>query len=252
MTQNSHKFNYNQIPLGFYDRITQKRKGMRSFWHNQKFKRVIDSIEKPLQSILDIGCFSGTFLSLIPPQLISQQTGVDILQQQIEFANTTYGAPFRKFYCIKNLKEVEFLPNQSFNFVTIIEVVEHLTPSEISDLIQLAYTKLRTGGRLVITTPNYRSLWPLQEFVLNKISDVKYQEQHITHFHYFNIRKKLSYLVNNFHSMFRINYVTTTHAFTPYIAMFSYTLAEKIASAIPHRKWAFPLGSLLLVELTKI
>ncbi len=252
MKETNAAFDYNKIPLGFYDEIAKKRRGIRSFWHNQKFKRVIDSFEKPQGAILDIGCFSGTFLSMIPQSQISQQIGVDILKEQIDFANRHYATAFRKFYLIDNLKEIAFVDDAQFDYITIIEVIEHLNSTEINDLLKLAYRKLKTGGKLIITTPNYLSLWPLQEFLLNRISDVKYEEQHITHFNYFSTRKKLNAIVENMQTMFQFDYKTTTHFITPYIAVFSYKLAEKISSAIPHRKWGFPLGSLLLIELKKI
>jgi len=245
-------FDYNKIPLGFYDDVTKKKKGIRSFWHNQKFRRVIDSFEEPKDSILDIGCFSGTFLSMISPEQISEQVGVDILKEQIDFANQNYATSYRKFIFINSLKEMDSLEDNHFDYITIIEVIEHLTDHEIEDLIKIIHKKLKTGGKLFITTPNYLSLWPVQEFMLNKISDVKYEEQHITHFNYFNIKAKLNCIVGNMHLLFSFDYKTTTHFVTPYVALFSYKLAEKISSAVPHRKWTFPLGSLCLIELSKI
>ncbi len=252
MKQKDTTFDYNKIPLGFYDDITKQQKGIRSFWHNQKFKRVIDSFKKPHCSILDIGCFSGTFLSMISQHQMSEQIGVDILKEQIDYANQNYATFYRQFYLIENLKEMESVKDMQFDYVSIIEVIEHLNKHQIEDLIKIAYKKLKVGGKLIITTPNYMSLWPLQEFILNKISDVKYEEQHITHFNYFNIQNKLNSIVANMHLLFKFDYKTTTHFITPYIAMFSYKFAEKISSAIPHRKWTFPLGSLVLIEFTKI
>ncbi len=251
MTEPNSTFDYNQIPLGFYDNITSKHRGMRSFWHNQKFRRVIDSFEGQQEAILDIGCFSGTFLSMIAPEQVAKQVGVDILKEQIDYANRSYGTAFRSFHLIGDLKEITVAEDGQFDCVTIIEVIEHLSAEEIADLIQLAYRKLKVGGKLIITTPNYASLWVVQEFILNRISDVKYQEQHITHFHYFNIEKKLTTIIPALPQMFSFDFKTTTHFVTPYIALLWYRLAEKISSAIPHRKWNFALGSLLLVELRK-
>ncbi len=252
MRQKKSTFDYSEIPLGFYDDIAKKQKGMRSFWHNKKFKRVIDCFEGSQESILDIGCFSGTFLSMISQKQIPQQVGIDILKEQIDFANENYGADYRNFYMIDNFKQVGSIPDDHFDVITIIEVIEHLNFTEIEDLIKLAYKKLKTGGKLIVTTPNYVSIWPLQELLLNIISDVKYEEQHITHFNYFSIKNKLNKIVDHMDTMFRLDYKTTTHFITPYIALFSYSFAEKISIAVPPRKWTFPLGSLLLVELTKI
>ncbi|MFP4470141.1 MAG: hypothetical protein ACLFPE_05635 [Bacteroidales bacterium] len=63
-----------------------KRKGMRSYWHFLKFERIIDGIDDNCKAILDIGCFAGTFLGMIPEAKISEQTGIDILEDQIVYS----------------------------------------------------------------------------------------------------------------------------------------------------------------------
>ena len=42
--------------------------------------------------------------------------------------------------------------------------------------------RLRPGGKLVITTPNFHSAWPLVEAVLNRFGEVSYDFQHINKF----------------------------------------------------------------------
>lgn len=71
---------------------------IRRLWHVSKFERVLDYLPTTAaQSILDVGCFAGTFLSLLPPERFSRQLGVDILPAQIDYANRTYGSSFRSF-----------------------------------------------------------------------------------------------------------------------------------------------------------
>jgi hypothetical protein len=38
---------------------------------------------------------------------------------------------------------------------------------------------LRPGGKLVLTTPDYGSFWPLVERVVDRLGDVEYYVQHI-------------------------------------------------------------------------
>jgi SAM-dependent methyltransferase len=251
MVQGKSNFDYHQIPLGFYDNITVQKKGMRSFWHNQKFKRIIDIFDAQHSSILDIGCFSGTFLNMIPERIFFHQVGVDILKEQIDFANEKYGTPFREFHYIEDIQKLDFIEDGNFEYVSVIEVIEHLNENEISDLIGLVHKKLSKNGKLILTTPNYISLWPLLEIILNRVSDVKYEEQHITRFNYFNVHKKMNSIVKDFDHLFTLDYKTTTHFLSPYLAILSYKLAEKLSSAIPHRKWNFPFGSLILIVLSK-
>ena len=68
------KFNYEQIDVGFYDNIYHKSRGVRSAWHQIKFNFVKEKIHNQNHH-LDIGCGSGTFLSLLNNKFSS---GIDI------------------------------------------------------------------------------------------------------------------------------------------------------------------------------
>lgn len=252
MAKENKGFNYDSIPLGFYDTITESRKGIRSFWHNQKFKRVIDLFTKQEKAILDIGCFSGTFLNMVPQEAFNEQVGVDILREQIDFANKKYGTDFRRFHYVEDIQKLDFLQDNYFDCVTIIEVIEHLTEQQIRELVLLAHKKLRPGGKLILTTPNYTSLWPVLEWFLNRLSDVKYEEQHITRFNFFSFENRLQSIVKDLPTLFNLDYKTTTHSLSPYLAIISYKMAEKLSSAVPHKHWSFPFGSLVLVSYTKL
>ena len=242
-------FDYSCIPPGYYDDIALRKKGIRSFWHHLKFKRIIDSIDSQHGSILDIGCFAGTFLGMIPENIFDEQVGIDILPGQVKYANEKYGTGFRKFYVMKNFSLDGFLNGKQFDRITLIEVIEHLTENQIAEMINFAYSKLKPGGKLIISTPNYTSLWPLLEVALNKFSDVKYDEQHITRFNYFNVFDKLGRIMPEFSEMFQPDFKTTTHLLTPFLAGISYHAAEKISSAVSPAKWKLPLGSLLLLQM---
>jgi 2-polyprenyl-3-methyl-5-hydroxy-6-metoxy-1,4-benzoquinol methylase len=245
-------FDYSSIPLGYYDKIAVTKKGLRSFWHYHKFKRIIDSFEEQGGAILDIGCFAGTFLGMIPEYVFNKQVGIDILEEQVKYASQKYGKSYRNFYHYQVFNKAEFIANNTFDCITIIEVIEHLSTSEIEALLNFAHQKLKAGGKLILTTPNYTSAWPVIELMLNRFSDVKYEEQHITHFNYFNVLGKLDKIVSNFHKKFCLQNKTTTHMISPYIAMFSFKVAEKVASFVSPSKWKIPLGALLLISLKKI
>jgi 2-polyprenyl-3-methyl-5-hydroxy-6-metoxy-1,4-benzoquinol methylase len=251
MTNTKPSFNYNSIPLGYYDHISNNKKGMRSFWHHSKFKRVIDSIDEDTNSILDIGCFAGTFLGMIPESHVREQVGIDILEEQINFANIKYGTNFRKFYAIKGFNDNTTVPDNYFDLITCIEVMEHLTSQNILELFAYAHNKLKPGGKFIITTPNYASVWPLLEVLLDKYSDVKYEEQHISKFNYYNVFGKLGIIVPDFSEKFQQVYKTTTHLATPFIAGISFNLADWASTVFSASKWKIPIGALLLFQLQK-
>jgi 2-polyprenyl-3-methyl-5-hydroxy-6-metoxy-1,4-benzoquinol methylase len=244
-------FNYDGIPTGYYDRVTREGNPIRRLWHVSKFERVLDYLPpENAGSILDVGCFAGTFLSMVPRYRFERQVGADILPAQIQYANENHGSPFRKFVHVENLRALENI-GEPFDWVTLIEVIEHLNADEIRTLFTRFDHLLKKNGGLIITTPNYTSAWPILEQVLNRVSEVSYEEQHITRFSYFNFERKLRSIDKTIPDRYSVELKTTTHFITPFLATLSYEIARGLSRVVPHRTWNHPLGNLMLVVLRK-
>lgn len=244
-------FDYGRIPIGYYDQMLRRGNGMRRLWHTLKFERVLDYLpEADGGALLDIGCFAGSFLSLVPRHRFERQVGVDILPDQIAYATHHYGTAFRSFKGVSSITSFGDL-GEPFNAVTLIEVIEHLRPDEIVALFEQLDTILAPGGRLIITTPNYMSSWPLLEALLNRFGDVSYDEQHITRFSYFSFERKLASLWKPLNDRYELELKTTTHFISPFLASASYEIARGLARAIPHQSWSLPVGNLILAVLKK-
>lgn len=242
-----NNFNYSKIPTGYYDEILKGRNSVRKFWHYHKFESVLRTL--PLskmgrdKSILDIGCFSGSFLGMIPESNFGFQLGVDILENQIEHAESIYGTDFRKFSFYSPSDGLPVTQKKLFDVITLIEVVEHIPIDQLKGLLEKVEKCLAPDGVLVITTPNYLSAWPVLEMLLNQFSDVSYEEQHITKFNYFNIGPKISSLSSG---KFLLLDKTTTHFATPFLAGISYDLALGLSKTVPSSKWHNPFGSIIV------
>ena len=250
-TDEDKNFDYDSIPLGYYQQVIESGNPIRRAWHLQKFKRVIDCLPKSSgQSILDIGCFAGTFLSMLPENTFSGQLGVDILEKQIGYANGRFGTPYRSFRHLRNVADLARI-NQTFDCVTLIEVIEHLTEAQIRELFRQATARLKDGGVLVLSTPNYASLWPVLEILLNRLSEVSYEEQHITKFNYVTCVAKLRRLSEVLADDFELIGKTTTHFMAPFLAAFSLQGAMKVSRMFPWRAWKNPFGSLILLSFRK-
>jgi 2-polyprenyl-3-methyl-5-hydroxy-6-metoxy-1,4-benzoquinol methylase len=249
------RFNYDSIPVGHYDAVLRSGRPARRLWHLSKFERVLDCLESSgdsrTRSILDIGCFAGSFLSMVGEDRYGRQVGVDILPEQVAYANAHFGTPYRNFVHIETVQDIGALEGGEFDCITLIEVIEHLNKPEIADLFEQIAKKLRPGGTLVLTTPNYLSAWPAIELVLNRVSDVSYEEQHITKLTYFGIEKSLAEIYPAFSSQFAVEAKTTTHFVTPFLAEISFTGARRLSRMVPHRKWHLPFGSLVLLVLRR-
>lgn len=171
------QYDYDSIPSGYYDEVFRKKKGMQSKWHHMKFARVAREIA-PGSEHLDIACGPGTLISTLPEGVRS--TGLDIALAQIQYAREKYGAPNRTF----GLMTAGSLPvpDDSFDVVTCVDLIEHITRDECMILLRECMRVLRKNGRLIVTTPNYASGWPVLEWMVNRLSKLSYADQHITHY----------------------------------------------------------------------
>lgn len=240
------------IPVGHYHDVMLTGHPVRRAWHQLKFTRVLELLpQADGQSILDIGCFAGTFLSLVDEARFSRQVGVDILPEQVAYAQANFGTPHRRFVHVAEVGEISSKVDGTFDCITLIEVIEHLSPVEIDATLQQAALKLRPGGRLVMSTPNYASAWPLLEVALNRLSDVTYDEQHITRFTWFDCERKLMEISAALRDGFELELKTTTHLVSPFLAVLGVDVASRISSAVPHKGWKMPFGNLVMLSWVK-
>lgn len=242
-------FDYSTIPDGYYDYILKGPEGIRKFWHFHKFESVIryipESHKGQGKNILDVGCFAGSFLGGIPESVFSEQLGVDILDNQIQYAQKQYGTSFRKFETYTHKIEIE----TRFDVITLIEVIEHLGENEIYNLFSQLLGLLKPGGIIIVTTPNYLSTWPVLEILLNHFSDVRYEEQHLTKFNYINFESKLHKLTRELKMECQAK--TTSHFLSPFLAGISYKFAEYSATKIKASDWKNPFGNIILSRWSK-
>lgn len=245
------EFDYSGIPVGFYDQVAREGGAIRRAWHLQKFQRIVDCLPPGNGlRLLDIGCFAGTFLSLLDETRFTRQLGVDILPEQIAYANTHYRTEHREFRAISDVSDIHAI-GERFDCVTCIEVIEHLSPDIIKRLIDNVAQVLEPGGSFVLSTPNYASTWPLVELLLNRFSDVSYEEQHITKLNAFNLEKKLASIAPSLATCFDLSMKTTTHLLTPFLAPLGFKAIMKLSSAVPHKSWRVPFGNLCLAVFVR-
>jgi 2-polyprenyl-3-methyl-5-hydroxy-6-metoxy-1,4-benzoquinol methylase len=170
-------FDYETIPGGYYDDVYCRRRGIQSKWHHLKFRRVVEEMEGH-QRHLDVGCGPGTLIGLLDDRFIS--TGIDISTSEIDYARRVYESESKRFFAVS----ARALPDDchDYDVATVVEVVEHLAPAEVDDVLGATIERLCPGGKLVVTTPNFRSAWPLVEMLVNRFGELTYASQHIHRF----------------------------------------------------------------------
>jgi SAM-dependent methyltransferase len=94
--------------------------------------------------ILDIGCGTGDILEFLPSV---DYWGFDQSEEYINSARTRFSGKGR-FFCKKVSRDA--VPGKDiFDIVLACGVVHHLTDDEAGEMFELAYTLLKSGGRLI-------------------------------------------------------------------------------------------------------
>jgi 2-polyprenyl-3-methyl-5-hydroxy-6-metoxy-1,4-benzoquinol methylase len=211
---------YDNISPGYYDEVYRRGRGVQWFWHDERFKQVLQNLPPRVARILDVGCGPGTFLGQFHGRY-QRAVGIDIATQQIAYAQQRYegtGAEFR----VGDLRD-QTMADQGFDAIVSIEVIEHLPANDVQHFLRLIYGALQPGGMAVLTTPNYRSTWPLVEWLVSVIGPVDYRRQHLTHFHPAMLRRELE------QAGFIVERVSTFFVISPFLAAASGMLARRVA-----------------------
>lgn len=239
-------YNYEDIPAGYYYQVMKTGGAIQRFWHREKFREIANRIEDG-QKVLDYGCGPGSFLDILGEEKPNvQAVGIDIASRQIEFAKQSIESKYpngRIQFKLGDLSS-DRLPfdDGSFDVFTLVEVIEHLHPYIVAKIIREAMRVLKPDGRIIITTPNYRSPWPFIEFALNAVSKVKYHDQHIN-------KLTPNSLVKFAETMgLMVNRVDTIFIAAPFTAFLGQGFARALMAV--EKASRIRLGSLLVLEAT--
>lgn len=199
-------------------RALQSERAAQRFWHEAKF-RLIERVALPAkhERVLDAGCGSGT-ISHFLSQHAGEVLGVDTNPSAIRYAAETYKTPNLRF----RLGQFDELKGErAFDRIYCIEVIEHLYEQQVAEILSLFYKLANPGAALFLTTPNYRSLWPVIEWLLDRSGLVAKMDeaQHVTHF----TKRKLAAMCEE--ARWNISYLGSFNGIAPFVAPVSSRLA---------------------------
>lgn len=100
--------------------------------------------------ILDIGCGTGSFIAALNDLGYDETYGIDLSPEQVKMAS---------IFGVKNIELAEaheYLAkySETFDVVTALDLIEHLSKDELIDFMQAVKNALKPGGLVVFRTPN--------------------------------------------------------------------------------------------------
>jgi SAM-dependent methyltransferase len=222
-------FDYHSVAGDYQYRALHSGHPMQRFWHGGKLTMIDQLICPHLKAgsrVLEIGCGAGNLLlqatltGSYPVALDLSMQALTFVRSRLEEANSGTEAP-NGFACTQAIGESLPLANGSFDCILMSEVIEHLEVPQIS--IREAVRVLRPGGRLLITTPNYRSFWPLMEWIVDRLNMAPKMagEQHISRFYPSSLNRLLV------ESGLNIEYSGSIYNLSPFLSLVSSTQAKR-------------------------
>ncbi len=163
-----------------YELTGFKKYSFRFFCRKKRIDFLLNLINKTFEnnliSILDAGCGPG-FVAFELTKRGYNVTGIDILPEFIVHCKKINK---NGNFIVKNL-EKDFTSNKKFDCIICTETIEHLKNPK-KTLIKFK-KMLNNHGIVIISTPNYRSFWPLIEFLSKCVfRKINWNHSHVSKF----------------------------------------------------------------------
>ena len=119
-------------------------------------------------NVLDVGCGRGEFLALLKARGIAAK-GLDLNPEMVEVCRArgldATTADARSY--------LQSVPDESLGGLIAVQVIEHLEPAYLTQMLALAFDKVRPGGRVVLETINPACWVAFFESYLRDLTHVK-------------------------------------------------------------------------------
>ncbi len=207
----------------YQHRARREGNPVQRFWHAHKWPLVSQQLEPHTgDRVLDVGAGS----SQVSPELSDRcalACAVDVSPAPLHFLRELDRANGRLHLVAGDIHTLPFRAG-SFDRITVLEVVEHLPADGIPRYLAELRRLLAPGGRLLLTTPNYRSYWPVLEYLIDHLGGAAQMggAQHITRFHPRSLRAALE------DNGFRVLRSGSLYHLSPFVSVLAPRFAERL------------------------
>ena len=119
-------------------------------------------------NVIDIGCGRGEFLELLRDKRVGGY-GIDIESDAVRHC-ADLGLDVRQEEALEHLAS---LPDESLDGAFLAQVAEHMSPSELIELVGLMFAKMKQGSHVIVETPNPQCLLIFASFFYADLSHVQ-------------------------------------------------------------------------------
>ncbi|MBN2446784.1 MAG: methyltransferase domain-containing protein [Phycisphaerae bacterium] len=142
----------------------------------------------PDSRVLDVGCGSGVISNYLAPRCAFVDA-IDGNPAAIEYARDHAVADNMAFHL--GLVDEVHLEADTYDRIYCLEVIEHIYQYQGRTLLEQLGRLLRRDGLLFLTTPNYVSLWPLIEWLMDvlRLAPRMKDDQHVCKFSRSRLRR---------------------------------------------------------------
>jgi len=191
---------------------------IRKRWHLNKLRLWHLMAITTEDQVLDAGCGAGNLISELAPHC-QRAVGCDYRYPCLAVASRRRAGT----YVQANLRQLPF-PPATFSTLFCMEVIEHLDRGTAAQALSEFQRVLRPKGQIILTTPNYRSLWVIIEFLTDTVRLVPEMvgREHISKYH----QRTLAALLGR--AGFVIERIGTFNHLSPLIALLSERWAERL------------------------
>jgi len=195
------------------------------FWHAQKWPLVDQTLDlRAGLRVLDVGAGSSE-IAYRCRECGAAAVAVDVALPALHFLRSRAGerAPNR-LHCVGASIVALPFPSKCFDRIALLEVIEHLPQEAAAGYLAELRRVLAPGGRLLLTTPNYRSYWPVLEWIIDRVGGAAEMGgvQHIARFDPTRLRRTLE------RGGFRVLRQGSLYHVSPFVAPFARTLARRL------------------------